>query len=414
MDRLVSNYQYHLGLAIIIGLWFLYIFIHSLIDCLAFLNRRLKTLLPSLHRHITTPGLLNSSDVLICSTISSLNVLWLTNYFRSTDGTFERAGALATFNLPLLCVLWPRENVILEYAGLSSATHARLRLSFAILIGLEAALHAGGNLASNMVGISVAALVCVVLLPNALAFAIWTQIRHFEVLLAFHDALLVSLLVLLWLHVGDREVQLHLMAAMGNLVLVNLMLPVFCILHNGTTVTLIAKHDATEVTVQLPRAITVLPGQYIYLTLGKSTLATWFSPYQFHPFWLTGTRDPTVITVLVERKGGFSSSLYRRALTPGSHAGLHALLHGPYGRHRRLEDYEIVIFWGQGSGIGQQISYLAHLTQRHGSIKTRKILVFWILSPHQKEWFAEAITCRLLSDPEDARPQVSRLPVAHV
>jgi len=217
MDRLVSNYQYHLGLAIIIGLWFLYIFIHSLIDCLAFLNRRLKTLLPSLHRHITTPGLLNSSDVLICSTISSLNVLWLTNYFRSTDGTFERAGALATFNLPLLCVLWPRENVILEYVGLSSAAQARLRLSFAMLIGLEAALHAGGNLASNMDGISVAALVCEVLLPNALAFTIWTQIRHFEVLLAFHDALLVSLLVLLWLQMGDSEVQLHLMAANGDL-----------------------------------------------------------------------------------------------------------------------------------------------------------------------------------------------------
>jgi hypothetical protein len=39
---------------------------------------------------------------------------------------------------------------------------------------------------------------------------------------------------------------------------------------------------------------------------------------------------------------------------------------------------------------------------------------FWILSPHQKEWFAEAIACRLLHDPEDARPEVSRLPVAHV
>jgi len=137
---------------------------------------------------------------------------------------------------------------------------------------------------------------------------------------------------------------------MGTLVHVNLMLPVFCVLrHNSTTVTLTAKHDATEVTLQLPRAITVLPGQYIYLTLGKSTLSTWFSPYQYHPFWLTGTHDPTVITVLMERKGGFSSSLYRRALTPRSHAGLHALLHGPYGRHRHLKDYEIVIFWGQGN-----------------------------------------------------------------
>jgi hypothetical protein len=415
MDRLISHYQYHLGLAIIVGLWLLYIFGHLLIDSLAFLNRRLKNSLPSLHRHVTTSTLLDSSDVLICSIISSLNALWLTNYFRSTDGIFERAGTLATFNLPLLCALWPRENVILEYAGLSSAIHTRLRLFFAILMGLEAALHAGGKLASNMDGISIAALVCVVLLPNALAFAIWTRIRYFEVLLAFHDALLASLLVLLWLHVGNRELQLHLMAAMGTLVLVTLILPVFCVLrHNGTTVTLTAKLDATEVTVQLPRAIAVLPGQYIYLTLGNSTLATWLSPYQFHPFWITGTHDPTVITVLVERKGGFSSSLYRRALTPGSHAGLRPLLHGPYGRHRHLEDYEIVIFWGQGSGIGQQISYLAHLTQRYGSIKTRKILVYWILSPHQKEWFAEAITCRLLNDPEDARPQVSRIPLAHV
>jgi len=302
MNRWIGHYQYHLALAVIVGLWFLYILVHFSIDCLAFLNRILRNSLPSTHRHIKTSTLLNSSDVLICSAILFLNILWLTNYFHSSIKTFERAGQLAIFNLPLLCALWAQENIILQYAGLSPRIHGRLRLFFAILTGLEAALHTGGKWKRDAEAISVAAFVCVILLPTVLVLAIWTRTRCFEAFLAFQDALLVSLLALLWFHVGSRELQIHLAAAMGTLVLGTL-LPVFGILrHNGTTVKLEALDEATKLTVQLPRATTVLPGQYIYLTLANSNSTLWLRPYQFHPFWFTRTKNPTTIAVLVEKR----------------------------------------------------------------------------------------------------------------
>lgn len=183
--------------------------------------------------------------------------------------------------------------------------------------------------------------------------------------------------------------------------------------------------EAMCVTLTLPRPWTFTPGQHLYVTIptigfwgshpfsiawssasesseaiGSRVPSSWSSPSSDSEKGLpletirtaTSTSTPQTATLLIRRRSGFTSTLYKRLLAHhGTLSSLPCLIDGPY-RSQSNEPFQssgTVLLFAGGIGITHALPYIPHLLAAHslGTTALRRIRLIWVVhSPDHLEW----------------------------
>jgi len=98
---------------------------------------------------------------------------------------------------------------------------------------------------------------------------------------------------------------------------------------------------------------------------------------QAHPFFVLWW-DNSNVTLLAERRRGFTDSLYLYAENHQSEETTIAIIDGPYGQERDLTNFETVLLFATGIGIAGQLSYLKRLMElrRKRATSIRRISLY--------------------------------------
>lgn len=147
----------------------------------------------------------------------------------------------------------------------------------------------------------------------------------------------------------------------------------------STTAVLEIADDALKLQITPARPWKVLPGQYVYLTIGTAGL---FSPIQRHPFMVASPILSNSIEIHIWPRKGFTEKLFR--LSPPAAGVYHtcsAWIEGPYGFPLDLRQYGTVMFIASGIGITGHLSYLRNLIEEQDCFdtKTRDVVFIWYM-----------------------------------
>jgi predicted ferric reductase len=165
--------------------------------------------------------------------------------------------------------------------------------------------------------------------------------------------------------------------------------------------------EACRVTMHLPRAVTVKPGQHAYIRFAGVNC------WENHPFSIAfyehayrsddmlpvsekdHPRQPreavgTTVSFLIGAHTGFTRKLYNKALQSQSRSiSMRAALEGPYAGHHSMDSYGHCVLFAGATGITHQISYLPHLIEgfNAGTVATRRVTLVWIVRDYELlEW----------------------------
>ena len=166
-----------------------------------------------------------------------------------------------------------------------------------------------------------------------------------------HWCLAVAFLVLMWIHIGRiTSTEGILIAVAYALMILQWALWIGQSLYRNRGVrggrmkiTTANSQSITRLSIELDRSWKYRPGQYIYLTVLGNMLHD-FSVTQSHPYMIAWADDRR-ISLLVERRSGFSSSLYAASDNP-----IPVFVDGPYGGHDSADDYDKILCLASGVG----------------------------------------------------------------
>jgi len=137
--------------------------------------------------------------------------------------------------------------------------------------------------------------------------------------------------------------------------------------------------DCSLLGLSLPRAWTMEPGQYVYLTLLTSKALSWAQRHPFVITWWdddpTGTSSKTIY-IMIESRKGWSRRIFRHAK---SLQNFICWLDGPYGHHRGIFQHGCVLLFATGAGMFAILPFVKHLTDlaHNSATNTRRIKVVW-------------------------------------
>jgi predicted ferric reductase len=366
-------------------------------------------------------------------TLCTLGIEWTMGGSDLLQHLRNRTGYLAVANLVILIILGGRNNPLIKWLGISFDSFNILHRWFGRIFILESIVHSVAwcidrvhiagwaavqksiqNNKLNLYGF-IGLVACIAILLQT-----GTTVRHafYETFLMLHNLLVAGTLVVLWLHLEDKESQIYVKVAVGfwaaeravrllRLLYHNVSLPSRQKLTTATVECL--PGDAMRITLTLARPWTFRPGQHMFLTL--PSIGLWTS----HPFsvaWSSSTSlttlptmekssplstfplpsgpQKTTFTLLVRRRAGLTDTLFKRAsLSPNATLSLTALCEGPYGLQHTLTSYGTLLLFAGGIGITHQLPYIAHLLHTHNtnsSALRRLTLVWTIQSPEHLEW----------------------------
>jgi ferredoxin-NADP reductase len=182
--------------------------------------------------------------------------------------------------------------------------------------------------------------------------------------------------------------------------------------------------DATRLTFQLPRQVTIRPGSHVYVILPKISL------WQSHPFsvaWtniesepptgrqtegphiLPGTPNslekqtmapsfrassaPTSISLVVAKRSGFTKTIHDRARSaPDRIIKTSGYVEGPYAGHERMDSYGTVFMFAGGAGITHHLIQIRYILAGAAAktVATRKIVLVWtVKDPQHFTWVSK-------------------------
>lgn len=182
--------------------------------------------------------------------------------------------------------------------------------------------------------------------------------------------------------------------------------------------------EATRLTFQLPRQITIRPGSHVYVMLPKVSL------WQSHPFSVAWTNiesepasgrptegaeilpsspnalekqtmapsfkassAPTSISLVAAARSGFTRKLYDQAVkAEGGNLKMLAYVEGPYAGHERMDSYGTVYMFAGGAGITHHLIQIRYLLQGAiaKTVATRKIVLVWtVKDPQHFGWVSQ-------------------------
>ncbi|KAJ5155344.1 Riboflavin synthase-like beta-barrel [Penicillium capsulatum] len=331
------------------------------------------------------------------------------------------AGHLAVMNTPGLVLSAGRNNPLVSLMGLSFDSFNFMHRWVGRVIAVNAVIHMSAVLAgkANSDGMEyilntiwhipfyiyglVALLGFVFIFLQSVS-----PVRHsfYELFLHLHIALAIMSFVALWYHLKNLDQQRVLL---GTLILWGLdragRLGILIWRNCGkrrTTATVEAlPGSVARVDVEVSRAWTFRPGQYMYLYM--PCLGLWTS----HPFtvaWkstkdtslnlhekrsssdsfatLIGGSETTTMSILVKGQDGFTKKLLRKAEeSPEGRIKAMALAEGPFGGIHSLASYGTLLLVAGGIGITHPMSYLHEVVTNFSARKTatRKVHLIWMV-----------------------------------
>lgn len=252
--------------------------------------------------------------------------------------------------------------------------------------------------------------------------------RFYEIFLHAHILFSMFLITALWIHITPTSPfqipRLYLLLATGLWGL-NIILRMACLLyrnipHNNAfnEATVISFPGAIHLCVKVTRPWKFRPGQFVYLTVPRSSRT---GLVQSHPFFVarwykspddhdkeTAELQPDTIVLIAKIRGGFTRSLDKIAqkalLSNGcdqlkekwpqpcwcSHveksARVPVLIEGPYGQEMDLSSFGTVLIFASGIGIAGQLPYLTRLLDLgwKWNTRTKRICLFWEIESERK------------------------------
>lgn len=329
------------------------------------------------------------------------NPLWSTTYAVSVLNVSNRAGIIATIQIPLLTLFALRNNVLIWATGWSFATFNAYHRAIARVTFLMIIVHAAGK---QLMMLTFHVPLAKILYPELLyrlgvtalglmaVMIIFSFIRtnYYELFLAIHIGGAFSAYLTALFHLkrlGYQQaiyVSLALWAAdwlirIFRLTFINFSIFLDPVPGSGRITTAqvsLLESDVINIKVHTPIKWRVTPGQYVFIHFPE------FNIFQSHPFSVVGPSDDgESFQLMCKTREGITKRIQQH-LASNSKEGkystsLSALIEGPYGSHCPVERYETVVLVAGGIGITGIIPYVEYLSQNQ---KKQQVVLIWTVA----------------------------------
>ncbi|RMZ80216.1 hypothetical protein DV737_g3096, partial [Chaetothyriales sp. CBS 132003] len=363
-----------------------------------------------------------------------------------------RTGVLAVTNLVPLVVMAGRNNPLIGLLKISFDTFNLFHRWIGRLVVAESVIHVlawfaayreskGASAASRsfindpFLCWGLAGSVCM----GAMAIQSLSAVRHafYETFLQAHQMLAVVALLAVYVHLDIPKLPALPSIRMAIcLWLAERLLRVARIVYlnharqAGSTKLVVTAlpGEASRLTFQLPRHVTIQPGSHVYVYLPKVTL------WQSHPFsvaWTydsselasgaaelgpktpstaerqgppllhrSGSRTPTTFSLICAARTGMTRKIYEIArASPSGSVQMCGFVEGPYAGHESLASYGTVFLYAGGAGITHHLVQIRHLlaSAQDKTVATRKIVLVWTVREAEafswvRDWMEEILT----------------------
>ncbi|VVT56778.1 uncharacterized protein SAPINGB_P005265 [Magnusiomyces paraingens] len=341
------------------------------------------------------------------------NPLWATHYSELVLNVSNRAGILASIQIPLLTLFALRNSFLIWISGWSFATFNAYHRAISRVTVLLAIIHAASK---HEMMLSFHAPLRLIYYPTMLfrlgvtALVLWTlmillgffRVKYYELFLFVHivGAVASYICILFHLnHVGYKQ-TIYVSLAM---ILGDIMFRIGRILFSNTSLFLkpiegskrltkaslsLLPSDVINVRVRTPIHWPFAPGQYVYIHFNRMNI------FESHPFSAVGpSSDGESFQLLCKARGGITKRLYDHMLELGANSGekieMSVLIEGPYGVHCPVERFDSVLLVAGGIGITGIIPYAEYLAL---SPQYHEIVLLWTVSSVEElTWIDERL-----------------------
>lgn len=140
--------------------------------------------------------------------------------------------------------------------------------------------------------------------------------------------------------------------------------------------------DAVHLHVPLSRSWTRRAGQYVYLRMPGVSLTSFAQLHPYYVAWWYSEDGHDYAVFILQKRRGFTDSLYRKTESPKRPLDYSVWLEGPYGADLSLGSYGTVLLFATGIGIAGQLAYVSQLLQAYSNHEsmTRTITLSWQLN----------------------------------
>ncbi|KAG0137937.1 hypothetical protein HOY82DRAFT_477074 [Tuber indicum] len=290
-----------------------------------------------------------------------------------------RAGIMALINLIPLFISGGI-NILANFSGFTLDNYSRLHRWMGRMVVAQRLTHSVISIIqrsrtnpSEIVAAS--SLLCLFLLSPQ-----FIRRRLYEIFLALHVALSITILGALWCHVRSKRpfVKFYLIAitaSWGGM----LCLRFFYILYRNLGVgvaTLRHDNDIVRISLRVSKAWVPRASHYFFLYMPRVSPFAFTQSYPFTIAWWECNSSGTGMTISfsIHPCKGFTKSLFstRRSM-------LKTLLEGPYGREEDYGSYGMVMLFASGIGIASHLPDIMRILDKHRKreVNTQRILLVW-------------------------------------
>lgn len=327
------------------------------------------------------------------------NPLWPTHYSATVLNLSNKAGIIATVQIPLLTLFALRNNFLIWATGWSFSTFNAYHRAIGRVTFILIVVHAIGK---NLMMLTFHVPLAKILYPEKLyrlgvtalaamsLMIIFSMVRAkiYEIFLAVHIAGAVIAFFTALYHLnglGYKQavyVSLAIWGAdvlirLGRLLFINF--AVFLDPASGSGRMTSARvsmleSDVINVRITTPINWAVTPGQYVFIHFTK------FSFFQSHPFSVVGASDDgESFQLMCKIRSGITSKIQKH-LKSEQRSGKYSeitpvLIEGPYGVHCPVERYDTVLLVAGGIGITGMIPYAEFLVNTVS--KQQHVILIW-------------------------------------
>lgn len=335
----------------------------------------------------------------LCGTYKTMpmNPLWSTSYSVAVLNLSNRAGIIATMQIPLLTLFALRNNFLIWLTGWSFSKFNAYHRSISRITFLLLCVHAVGKCLMMMtfhvplakilypeflyrLGVTGLGLMALMIMVSMVRTKLYEMFLAVHVVGAF-AAYLTALYHLnglgykqsIYVSLGIWAVDI--LIRIGRIAFVNMSIfldPVSGSSRMTQAQVSLLESDVINVKVKTPINWNMGPGQYVFIHFSK------FSLLQSHPFSVVGPSDDgESFQLMCKARGGITKRVHK-ALSSDSMRGpqlMPVLIEGPYGVHCPVQRYDTVLLVAGGIGITGIIPYAEHLV--NDVTKQQHIILIW-------------------------------------
>lgn len=346
-------------------------------------------------------------------TFMNNNPLWATHYSELTLNVSNRAGIIASTQIPLLTLFALRNSFLIKISGWSFSTFNAYHRAISRVTVLLAIIHAA---AKHEMMLSFHVPLRLIYFPTALfrlgvgALCLWIimillgffRVKYYEVFLFVHIVGAVASYICILFHLNHIGYKQTIYVSLG-LMLGDIVFRIGRILFANTS--LFYSHveesksltkanlsllpsDVINVRVRTPIRWDFRPGQYVYIHFNRMNI------FESHPFSAVGpSSDGESFQLLCKARGGITQRLRDHMIELGVNNGqdveMSVLVDGPYGVHCPVERYDSILLVAGGIGITGIIPYAEYLAL---SVQYHEIILLWTVSSVEEfTWIDERL-----------------------